>query len=77
MSELTSHFESPLLLVDALYSPWQPPLTVHQLSAQGEVITGLDLLCAQALDQIAFMTGESFDKDEMFSFLREVVEVTP
>lgn len=76
MSELTSHFESPLLLVDALYSPWQPPLTVHQLSAQGEVITGLDLLCAQALDQIALMTGESFEKDEMFSFLREVVEVT-
>ncbi len=74
MSELTSHFESPRLLLDALYSPWPPPLTTLQLSSQGEVITGLDLLCAQALDQIALMTGETFEKDEMFSYLREEVE---
>lgn len=74
MNELTSRFESPRILVDALYSPWPPPLTVRQLSVQGEVITGLDLLCAQALDQITLMTGQEFEKDEMFYYLRKEAE---
>ena len=76
ISELIPKFRAPQLLLDALYSPWVPPLTAFQMSAGGEVISGLDLLCAQALDQIVLMTGEDFDKDEMFSFMRKRVEAS-
>ena len=76
INELISKFKAPRLLLDALYSPWMPPLTALQLSDGGEVISGLDLLCAQALEQIVLMTGEDFDKDEMFSLMRKRVEVS-
>ena len=76
INELVPKFKAPRLLLDALYSPWMPPLTALQMSAGSEVISGLDLLCAQALEQIVLMTGEDFDKDEMFSFIRKRVEVS-
>lgn len=75
INDLISNFRAPQLLLDALYSPWKPPLTKLQLSFGGEVLTGLDLLCAQALDQIAVMTAQEFDHDEMFALMRKKVEV--
>ena len=70
--EIESTFRRTNLLVDALYSPWLPPLSRRQLEEGGELITGIDLLCAQAIDQIRFMTGKEFDNKEMFEFLKHV-----
>lgn len=69
--EAARSFRSPTLLIDSLYSPWLPPFSQRQSEESGDLITGVDLLCAQALDQIRFMTGENFDNDEMFHFLKE------
>ena len=60
------------VLLDAIYSPWQPSLSRRWSESGGEVITGIDLLCAQALDQISLMTGLSFSKPEIFVELKKV-----
>ena len=73
-SELESSFSAPEVLVDALYSPWMPPLSRLQSRAGRKLISGIDLLCAQALDQIRLMTSVSFDDDELFTFLKSVAE---
>ena len=54
------------LIVDVLYDPWPTPLAC-QASEQGvRVVTGLDLLAAQAVGQVELMTGHRVD----FSLLR-------
>lgn len=67
-------FTGAKLLLDALYSPWPPPMTAKQIKTQRKVISGLELLCAQAVDQIALMTGMKFSKEEMFKELLQVVQ---
>ena len=60
----------PQLVVDVLYNPW-PPLVAREAHARGiEVITGLDLLAAQAVGQVELMTGQRVE----FSLLRQAAE---
>jgi shikimate dehydrogenase len=68
---IADHFTGVPILLDALYSPWLPPLSVKQREVSGELITGLDLLCAQALDQLRLMTQVEFDRQSMFHALRD------
>ena len=75
MNELLESFSPCSLLIDALYFPWLPPLAKAQESAGQTVMTGLDLLCAQALEQISLMTGKSFSYEEMFQYLRQRVQL--
>ena len=70
-AEVTDDFLGVPVLLDALYSPWLPPLSLIQGRTQGELITGLDLLCAQALDQLQLMTKIVFDHVAMFHKLRD------
>lgn len=51
------------ILFDISYSPW--PSIFAQVS-QGQVISGLTLLVAQAIDQAAIFSGIDFNKDEMY-----------
>jgi len=49
------------LVVDVVYDPWPTPL-IHQAIHQGaQVVTGLDLLAAQAVGQVELMTGRRVD----------------
>ena len=68
--DIEESFRPPDLLIDALYSPWPPPLSKRALSSSCEVMSGIDLLCAQALGQIRLMTGISFDENQMFEHLK-------
>lgn len=72
--ELESSFSPPEILVDALYSPWMPPLSRLQSASGMKLISGIDLLCAQALGQIRLMTSVTFDDYELFSYLKSVAE---
>ena len=73
-SELESSFSPPEVLVDALYSPWMPPISRLQSASGMKLLSGIDLLCAQALDQIRLMTSVAFDDLELFSYLKSVAE---
>jgi shikimate dehydrogenase len=70
-AEVADDFQGVPVLLDALYSPWLPPLSLIQGKTHGELITGLDLLCAQALDQLELMTKIEFDHVFMFQKLRD------
>lgn len=56
------------LFFDVTYSPWPSP--VAQV-ATGEVISGLSLLVAQAVDQAALFTGLDFNRDEMYHEVKD------
>lgn len=74
IAELATTFTAPEFLVDVLYSPWIPPLTRMQMEAGKSAVTGIDLLCAQALGQIRLMTGSTFDDHELFEYLKRIAE---
>jgi shikimate dehydrogenase len=74
ISDLEDSFSPPEILIDALYSPWMPPLSQLQSDSGRKLFSGLELLCAQALGQIRLMTSVSFDEDELFGFLKSVAE---
>lgn len=74
ISDLVETYSAPELLIDALYSPWVPPLSRKQIEAGKRLMTGIDLLCAQALRQIELMTGINFDEAELFTHLKKVAE---
>ncbi len=58
-------------LFEVLYNPW-PSALVKRWRARGlAVIDGLDLLVNQAMDQIEIFSGVSFEKEGMFSILRD------
>ncbi len=54
--------------IDAIYSPWPPPLFASQKSANYQ--SGKDLLVAQALGQIELFHNVNFDERELFGALR-------
>jgi shikimate dehydrogenase len=62
-------FSSPKILLDATYSPWPPGLTKQQLDAKGLLVSGLQLLAAQAVYQISLMTQIDFDKTWLYNEL--------
>lgn len=55
---LTPHRHDQLLF-DISYHPWPPTLSTRWSSAGGSVLTGLDMLVAQALEQIRIFTTHS------------------
>lgn len=71
---LVSSFTPPEVLLDAVYSPWLPPLSKLQIDSGKKLISGVELLCAQALDQIRLMTSATFDSHELFDFLKTTAE---
>ena len=59
------------VVIDALYAPWPPPL----LSVQsGRIyLSGLELLVAQGMEQIALFAEIDFDRDDLFVQLLEAI----
>ena len=51
----------PSVVLDTTYDPWPSPLLVRAQEAGARVITGVDLLVHQAVEQIALMTGRTVD----------------
>ena len=66
---IIKEFSSPKILLDATYSPWPPGLTKQQLDAKGLLVSGLQLLAAQAVYQISLMTQIDFDKTWLYNEL--------
>lgn len=50
-------------LFDVIYDPWPTPLAVAWDAVGGPVISGLELLLHQAVDQVRLMTGRAVDAD--------------
>lgn len=63
---LAEKFPGSGVLMDAIYSPWPPAFTSAQMKNAKPVISGLELLTAQALYQFQLMTGKNFDFDNTF-----------
>lgn len=53
------------VLFDALYDPWPTPLAASALAAGRLVVSGLDLLLAQAVGQFTQFTGVPAPVDAM------------
>ena len=58
------------LVFDVLYDPWPTPLALQASHRGASVLTGLDLLAAQAVGQVELMTGCRID----FSVLRQAAD---
>ena len=58
------------VLFDALYDPWPTPLAVAAAAAGCRVVSGLDLLLAQAVGQFEQFTGVTAPVEAMRSALR-------
>lgn len=72
--ELAQKFPGSGVLLDAIYSPWPPALTAAQLKNAQPVISGLELLTAQALYQFQLMAGLDFDFHTLFLEVLEVLK---
>ncbi len=70
ISLLLPSASSSQFLIDALYHPWPTPTLSAWRASGGTCLDGLDLLVAQALDQIHLMTKENFDYSQMSTLLR-------
>ncbi|MGK5443358.1 shikimate dehydrogenase [Micromonospora sp. URMC 105] len=53
------------VLFDALYDPWPTPLAASALAAGARVVSGLDLLLAQAVGQFEQFTGVPAPREAM------------
>jgi shikimate dehydrogenase len=53
------------VLLDALYHPWPTPLAEAAAAAGCRVVSGLDLLLAQAAGQFTLYTGVAAPVDAM------------
>ncbi|MFF5172942.1 shikimate dehydrogenase [Micromonospora sp. NPDC000089] len=61
----TVHWGPSTVLFDALYDPWPTPLAAAALAAGRPVVSGLDLLLAQAVGQFERFTGVPAPVDAM------------
>lgn len=68
-AELFSHLPSAPPLFDVLYRPWPSPLAQLWLDVQPQVISGIELLIWQGIDQIELTSGAIFNREEMFDYL--------
>ena len=59
--EWASQSRPPRLVFDVLYDPWPTRLAAAAQARGAAVISGLDLLVAQAVEQIVWMTGERLE----------------
>lgn len=62
--------DHPGLLVDVLYHPWPTALAAAWAARGGAVGSGVDLLVAQAVGQVAVFTGRPVDADQLTPVLR-------
>ena len=58
------------VVFDVLYDPWPTPLMVQAEQAGVAMLTGLDMLAAQAVGQVELMTGRTID----FSILKQAAD---
>ena len=56
-------------LIDVIYNPWPSPLAQLWSKSQPRVISGIELLIWQGIDQVELMSGEAFNREEMFDYL--------
>jgi shikimate dehydrogenase len=59
------HWGQSTVLLDALYHPWPTPLAASAAAAGCRVVSGLDLLLAQAVRQFVLFTGVPAPVDAM------------
>jgi shikimate 5-dehydrogenase len=55
--DLTIPWRAGTVLFDVVYDPWPTPLAAQAERAGARIVSGLDLLLAQALDQFRLFTG--------------------
>jgi shikimate dehydrogenase len=58
------------LIVDIIYDPWPTVLASAAERAGCTVVSGLDLLIGQALQQIELMTGRAVAADVLYAALK-------
>jgi shikimate dehydrogenase len=58
-------WQPPTVLFDALYDPWPTPLAASAQAAGCPVVSGLELLLAQAVRQFTLFTGVSAPVEPM------------
>jgi len=56
---------------DVIYYPWPTEFATSWLKTDSPVISGLDLLVAQGIEQIRLFSGLEFDADALSSILKE------
>jgi shikimate dehydrogenase len=61
------------VLFDAVYDPWPTPLAATAAAAGCPIVSGLDLLLAQAVRQFTLFTGVGAPVDAMRTALHQVV----
>ena len=67
--ELFPVLDSPPPLIDVIYNPWPTKLAEAWISHQPRVVSGIELLIWQGIDQVELMTGMDFNREEMFTHL--------
>lgn len=60
-------------LLDASYHPWPTPLADAWNGCGAPVASGRDMLVWQAVEQVALMTGEDFDRSTVVAVMREAL----
>lgn len=58
------------LLFDVIYKPWPTVLASRWLQREAPVISGIELLIYQGIEQIRIVTGLTFDEEELARHLR-------
>ncbi|GAB11071.1 shikimate dehydrogenase [Gordonia araii NBRC 100433] len=66
---VTGAVNTPLRLVDAIYSPWPTPLAARVAETGGTVIGGLVMLLNQAFRQVELFTGQPAPREAMAAAL--------
>jgi shikimate dehydrogenase len=59
------------LLFDVIYKPWPTVLAKKWSNVGAPVISGLELLLYQGIDQLRLVSAKDFDTEELASTLRE------
>lgn len=60
---------------DVIYNPWPTPFAIAWSNTGSAVISGLDLLIAQGIEQIKLFSGMDFDAQELSTFLKRELTV--
>lgn len=67
LDAIDEHSQSMPPLIDVLYSPWPSPLA--RIWSNKTIISGIELLIWQGIDQVELMTGLAFNREEAFDLL--------
>ena len=61
-------------LFDVIYKPWPTVLARKWTTIGLPVVSGLELLIYQGIEQLRIATGEGFDQELLASYLRQILE---